>query len=143
MPTLRYGMLFYLLIIITCTGQQQPPQQQQQQQFQAAYSYSYPPGYSVQGYQQGTAKTAAGSAVAQLYPAPGGYYIAGTAVVPSSTAAGKGMVGGGSIGGPTSQSYIYGPYGSYPYGPGRVIGPIIAIGKSVGPSSHWTHHRYR
>ena len=121
------------------TGQQQPVQQQQ---FPGPYSYTFPPGYSVQGYahhhQQGGAAKAGGggAALTQIYPAPGGYYIAGSGglslpPVTSGSAVNKGggssSAGGG--GGSPGQSYIYGPYGSYPYAPGRVIGPIIAIGK--------------
>jgi hypothetical protein len=82
--------------------------------------------------QQGTAaKPTAGSTVAQLYPAPGGYYIAGPAVVAGSANTAKGTGGGPGNGGAPTPGYIYGPYGSYPYGPGRVIGPIIAIGRQI------------
>ena len=109
---------------ISITGEQQG----QQQQFSAPYSYAtYPPGYTVQGYaahhlqQPGAAKT-----MAQIYPAPGGYYIAGTAGPTATNKSGGGSVSSGS----PAPSYIYGPYGAYPYGSGRVIGPIIAIGQN-------------
>jgi hypothetical protein len=88
----------------------------------------------MQGYapQHGSAaKPTTGSTVGQLYPAPGGYYIAGPAVVAGTANTAKGTGGGSGSGGAPTPGYIYGPYGSYPYGPGRVIGPIIAIGKQT------------
>jgi hypothetical protein len=76
----------------------------------------------VQGYT--TAHHLQQGGAAKIYPAPGGYYIAGTAA--SKTGGG----GGGSAGSCSpAPSYIYGSYGTYPYGSGRVIGPIIAIGR--------------
>ena len=71
-----------------------------------------------------------------------GYFIAGGAVPPyhgaalvpatssSSSPASSGFPSS-SAASPASPGFIYGPYSYGPYGAGRVIGPIIALGKEV------------
>ena len=62
------------------------------------------------------------------YGGGGGYFIAGGAVPPYHGAALVPVTTTSGSGFPPASAAIYGPYSYGPYGAGRVIGPIIAIG---------------
>ena len=79
----------------------------------------YPYSHQYQ-YQGKTDQYAGGAGGAGAGAGGGGYFITGGSVPPYHGAALVPVT--------TSSAAIYGPYSYGPYGPGRVIGPIIAIG---------------